>query len=811
MKKKEIKPLHIFILAGGLFILVYGIACFFNQSLYTVIFQGDLEDAFMDYFNSVSHSIGRKPYAIKAIYPPLCYVFYWIMGIFMGDGAMEILSQHDESQKFLREMSQPIMVFLIYFSVSLVLFLYLGRKLLKRAGKDAALFLALICLSCPFLFQFERANIIFISLLGTMAFFAWIDSDNQYLREAALIALALSAALKIYPAIFGLLLIKEKRYKEAVRLVIYGILCFFLPFLFIRGGFSTIPQFIKNLIYTSTIDQAQRDGYKLSFSAITSYLLRNAAGDTLLAEKIGEKIAIMIAAAGLFAFPWIKERWKSVLLLSCLLIGIPNMSYTYTAIFLVVPLILFLNEEQGKYRRLFLLLFIFVFFPLPFGGWNEHNGLINYYLYNRSFNTIQISGAILAITLLLCGEGLFLFFKKEKTNAKAKNVLASAALVCLAAVCLYGVRGSYASAKREQDKVTAISEGTIKKQEIYFNDRSYTGTYTGHMKKSKPYGKGQVCMNSKDEEIKIEGIWDDASVSGDVTVTYPNGSYATMTCCESQIYGYVTTYDEAGVQIGKEWYYDRQNISKIENSAYNVSYEEMQDIFYLEPNAVFECSGTVTKIVQDYNIAKVTVMDSNKNKYTFSYQNLGINPWDCPKCPNLKKNDTIKWYAGIDEIKKGSIKMFLKSAYILKDGQIEQPLLDSSYEDILRYPGEYLGSEMTLNGKVIKIKMDFDNNSLLYFLENAEKETFIVNIGLERVFPSEYQISDMEKKEIVNRVKESLPGKGDKISVKEYLSGNYICYEESQKGRISAYPQVYKKANLTEDGDYILANMYALP
>ena len=48
---------------------------------------------------------------------------------------------------------------------------------------------------------------------------------------------ALAAGLKLYPAIFGLLLLFDKKYKEAIRLVVYGILAVVIPFILI----STIP------------------------------------------------------------------------------------------------------------------------------------------------------------------------------------------------------------------------------------------------------------------------------------------------------------------------------------------------------------------------------------------------------------------------------------------------------------------------------------------------------------------------------------------------------------------------------------------
>ena len=64
---------------------------------------------------------------------------------------------------------------------------------------------------------------------------------------------------------------------------------------------------IKNLIYTSTIDQAQTDGYKLSYSAVLDYILRSISGDAVFTKVTGEKFSLLFPAFGAFAFPWIKE------------------------------------------------------------------------------------------------------------------------------------------------------------------------------------------------------------------------------------------------------------------------------------------------------------------------------------------------------------------------------------------------------------------------------------------------------------------------------------------------------------------------
>ena len=227
---------RLFLFAGSILSILFIFAFVIDREVYNALIHGDFYDAFMDYFNSVTHAMGRDPYGAQAIYPPLCYIIYWGMGMLMGSKAMVMFDENRTNISWeIKGLTLPMVIFLLYFLISLFIFIGLTYLFIKEKKKYRIWLIILVLASVPFMFQFERANIIFISLLGSMAFFVWKDSENKILKEFALICLALSAALKIYPAIFGLLLVKEKRYRETLRLNIYGVECFFLTFLYIRG------------------------------------------------------------------------------------------------------------------------------------------------------------------------------------------------------------------------------------------------------------------------------------------------------------------------------------------------------------------------------------------------------------------------------------------------------------------------------------------------------------------------------------------------------------------------------------------------
>lgn len=139
---------------------------------------------------------------------------------------------------------------------------------------------------------------------------AWMDSVKKAEKEAALILIAFAAGLKLYPAIWGVFYLAEKRYKEAIRLIIYGILLFFLPFIFFQGV----------------------DGFWICFLN--------------------------------------KKSWQTIALLTSLMIIFVAASGTYCLVYWVIPFLCFMNDlyQRREYRKLdyvYAVLFALVFAAYP--------------------------------------------------------------------------------------------------------------------------------------------------------------------------------------------------------------------------------------------------------------------------------------------------------------------------------------------------------------------------------------------------------------------------------------------------------------
>lgn len=73
--------------------------------------------------------------------------------------------------------------------------------------------------------------------------------------------------------------------------------------------------------------------------------------------RIDKLLQYALYAFYVFYLPCIflaRERWKKIFLLTAVLVGMPPFSYAYSMVFVIIPLMLFLNENKGKPRRCFL-------------------------------------------------------------------------------------------------------------------------------------------------------------------------------------------------------------------------------------------------------------------------------------------------------------------------------------------------------------------------------------------------------------------------------------------------------------------------
>lgn len=382
---------RIYLLMILFFSLLYYLLCIFVKiDFFQAVAFYNVNDTFMDWFNCIIGYRGN-PYAGETgtNYPALAVLYFKICRFAIPQ---EVL---DGNVDGLFRCQNAWIIFTLYNGILIWIFGVAVDHKLKLNYWDKMLFLVVCLFSFPVLFAFERGNIINLAFVLTFFFCCFYEDENKVLKELALIALAIAAGIKIYPAIFGLLLLKKRKTKEGIRLIGYGLICFVCPF-FLFGGVDAIHSFIRGILSfatnRSTVTGEIADsmvasltavpavstvtimpdsyGYNFSFSNICK-VFREMSGIYVPDRFIRFLLVLICVMLFIIAFT-VKESWKELLCYTLIMILVPSFSGAYVLLFMLIPLVEFLNyqtqnkEQTGNriFDFFYALLFLLLMSPL---------------------------------------------------------------------------------------------------------------------------------------------------------------------------------------------------------------------------------------------------------------------------------------------------------------------------------------------------------------------------------------------------------------------------------------------------------------
>ncbi len=415
-----VKNVFIFLMLLLFSVFFFGLA--FGRTIQNATFFANVNDLFADYFNVISMSRDGDPYLFHAgerlsperAYPPLAYLIFQFLG-----NLVEVTG----GRYFWNTVSARSLfgAFCIIFSWAAILF-FQFYHLIK--GNTATKFFTAVALmlSGIMLFSLERGNIVLLTVVLCNFFLMGYRSENRWVRHLSYIALALAASLKVYPALLGLLVLRQKRFREAFCLAGYGVLAVFVPFFFVEGGLANLPQLLANANLNSKIYgdprtcslELSRFGYQL-FIPVMQYRW----SWVLSLMKAGTLLLTILTPLTFWAH---KNHWKMVTQLLLAIMIFPANNPKYVGLYLFVGLLFFLNESRRKWTDYgYMLLFVMILNPCQF----------NFFLKGISFlsltNLMMNVGASL-LWVILTAEAVYrmvIFFrnmvgrKKEKAKPAA--------------------------------------------------------------------------------------------------------------------------------------------------------------------------------------------------------------------------------------------------------------------------------------------------------------------------------------------------------------------------------------------------------
>ena len=281
----------------------------------------------------------------------------------------------DERYNWVRYTSPFMLIVITVMLFSILLFTLIKSQLDSQNKKLAMLFATFALFNVPVLYMIERGNILMFCLLSLMVFAFSYNSENKASREIGLIALAFAFSLKLYPVIFGWFLIKDKRFKEALRCAIYGVLMIVLPS-FAFGGFKVFALVAENIMSFSSPDDSGN-----IFSHVLGFFGFEYVNVDFMTPVMWIWAAIVCLCFVVAPFV-MKKRWKAYAVGVLAIICIPSLTSLYAWSFMLVPLV-FLCKEQNRSKSdwfyFAVILLPFLFIPFRFQDVITNNGILLYF------------------------------------------------------------------------------------------------------------------------------------------------------------------------------------------------------------------------------------------------------------------------------------------------------------------------------------------------------------------------------------------------------------------------------------------------
>lgn len=319
------------------------------------------DERFHDFTVAFDSSKNLNPYSNKfSVYFPFTYVLIFLFTVFNW-----------------------VLAYIILFGGFLVfLITALWRHLQSTEVVDRILAVfTLVIISYPVLFAFERGNfelIVFI-FLGCFVFLYQNNRDNL-----AVILLACAIAMKVYPAVFAILFVIDRKWTQLIQTACCAALFTALSAALLEGGISSSIYGVQRalLFFEANFINSVHGLQHNSSIYVPIYLSFIESGTSRYIAKYYPLLAVIIfLCAFLYLKLTVNAFWKKIAILSFLIILLPQVSYDYKLIYVYLPLILFLGEiKQSKYDALYAVIFGLLLIPKDYYYFNYFisiNGLIN--------------------------------------------------------------------------------------------------------------------------------------------------------------------------------------------------------------------------------------------------------------------------------------------------------------------------------------------------------------------------------------------------------------------------------------------------
>ena len=319
-----------------------------GKSFSETIFRNSVgSDYFMDFFNSIRDASTRDVYKEGIIYPPLANIFFYVLSLMIDPN---LVSSSFSNRRMLQNDYVCLFLYFVFVVLSLILFVNLIKNHLKKNTMERYSYSLplLLIFSYPMIYCVQRGNIALLTLVFSMYFVFNRNSENKFIKELSLILLAVAAGIKLYPALFGLLLIIDRKFKDCIRLIIYGLLCFVIPFFF-YDGIESISDLLNNLKNFSDYSYEKISPAFVCVDVLAMYISMMFKFNYTSVYSFMFTVTYLAAFAVLLFAP---KEWQKVWSIVYMVMNYSSTGRTYILVLAIIPFILFVVSEKVQRKDL---------------------------------------------------------------------------------------------------------------------------------------------------------------------------------------------------------------------------------------------------------------------------------------------------------------------------------------------------------------------------------------------------------------------------------------------------------------------------
>ncbi len=343
-RREKIRLVRSIIVAGFGAAVVYHFvqAVWFNNGYPYSTFLFSPADRFGDFFANQNAARTLNPYlgsgpTAERIYLPFLYLvaflFAWLPGL------------------------SGLCLFLAIFLGSFMLISYHNLKVEGDTAAGARDVMVFSLLSYPVLFTIDRANLEALVFLPVCLFLYFYRKDRML---PSILSLACAIAMKFLPAVFVVLFLADRKYREAVWTLAAAAAVTALSFLLIHGAMmENVDRLLLNLRLHAQLYIVAEGGVSFGHSLwgmltvlidfIYRHFLFGSPADLplgMLSLRYPYLILTLIVFFFITAYIVLVERefWKRTCLLVLSMNLLPYISANYKLLYVFIPLFLFLNS-----------------------------------------------------------------------------------------------------------------------------------------------------------------------------------------------------------------------------------------------------------------------------------------------------------------------------------------------------------------------------------------------------------------------------------------------------------------------------------